>query len=393
MTDTHVAASSVEACPSAHRIQPRIVVIGGAGATGGIIVPALRRILPEATIVVGSRSAWSRPRLPDADGAILLNAASDPPDPASVAALVGFDLAIIALGPFEAVMERAHRLCIAASVDCLDINDNPEASHAILALEPLAASAKVAVLTGMGLNPGLSTILLDEVVQRVQRIERVEVRLFAGGNEPSGVSATRTMIANFRPHVLQLRDGREMPVAADDRSNEGLFAYPTIPGAVRSIHCSSAETALLQARGSAAPNARVDYRIHFQGMPPGIVGLFRRLPFLRSPRIARALARFFHTMHGRSRKRSGNLDRSVMAVRAIGRTSQGLAIARTAFATGATTFGMTAAFVAVAARAHLCGETGGAGGVMAIGLRTNLSHQTLIDGLRATGIEINHVDG
>jgi hypothetical protein len=244
----------------------------------------------------------------------------------------------------------------------------------------------------MGLNPGLSTVLLDDVVTRLQPVERIEVRLFAGGNEPSGIAATRTMIANFRPHVFEFRDGHEMSVAADDASARRAFAYPTIPGTLASIHCSSAESALLEARGDAAPKAHIDYRIHFQGMPPGLVGMFRRLPFVRSPRTARALAQFFHTMHGRSRRRSGNLDRSVMAVRAVGRTSNDIAHALTAFATGATTFGMTAAFAAAVAEAHLRGKTGQSRGVLAIGLRTALSRPALMDSLRTAGIEIGHVE-
>jgi hypothetical protein len=393
MIDVATDASPVEARELRTRSHPRIVVIGGAGATGAIIVAALRRVLPNATIVVASRSAWEQPRPPEADGAIPLDAACDLPQPAGITALAGFDLAVLALGPFDAVLDRAHRLCIAAGVDCLDINDSPEASRAILALDPVASSAKVTVLTGMGLNPGLSTLLLDDLVASLQQVERIEVRLFAGGNEPSGVAATRTMIANFRPHVLEFRNGRETSVAADDVSTQRAFAYPTIPGSLVSIHCSSAESALLEARGDAAPKAHIDYRIHFQGMPPGLVGVFRRSPFLRSPRAARGLARFFHTMHGRSRQRSGNLDRSVMAVRAVGTTSDGIACARTAFATGATTFGMTAAFAAVVAKAHLRGETGTTAGVLAIGLRTALSHQALIGSLQATGIEIRHVEG
>lgn len=393
MIDTALAASPVETREPSTRSHPRIVVIGGAGATGAIIVAALRQAVPDATIVVASRSAWERARPPDADGAILLDAACDPPQPASIAALAGFDLAVLALGPFDAVLDRAHRLCIAAGVDCLDINDSPEASRAILALDPIASSANVTVLTGMGLNPGLSTVLLDDVVARLQHVERIEVRLFAGGNEPSGIAATRTMIANFRPHVLEFRDGRETSAAADDASHQKAFAYPTIPGARVSIHCSSAESTLLEARGGASPTAHIDYRIHFQGMPPSLAGMFRRLPFLRSPRAARALARFFHTMHGRSRQHSGNLDRSVMAVRAVGRTRDGTAHALTAFATGATTFGMTAAFAAAVAKAHLRGETGPSRGVLAIGLRTALSRPALIGSLRTTGIEIRHVEG
>lgn len=393
MIDVAPAISRVEAREPSTRSHPRIVVVGGAGATGAIIVAALRRALPDATIVVASRSAWERVRPPDADGAILLNAACYPPQPASIAALAGFDLAVLALGPFDAVLDRAHRLCIAAGVDCLDINDSPEASRAILALDPIASSANVTVLTGMGLNPGLSTVLLDDVVTRLRHAERIEVRLFAGGNEPSGLAATRTMIANFRPYVFEFRDGHEMSIAADDASDRRVFAYPTIPGARVSIHCSSAESALLEARGDATPKAHIDYRIHFQGMPPGLAGMFRRLPFLRSPRAARALARFFHAMHGRSRRRSGNLDRSVMAVRAVGRTSDGAAHAITAFATGATTFGMTAAFAAAVAKAHLHGETSGSCGVLAIGLRTALSRPALMDSLRTAGIEIRHVEG
>ncbi len=354
----------------------RIVVIGGGGGTGRLVVAALRRLMPLATIVVASRNAPDALRPPGADGAIAVDAGRASPDPLSIAVLQGFDLAILALGPFDEMLDRAHRLCIAAGIDCIDVNDSPAASRAILALDELAVQAGTRVLTGMGLNPGLSTVLLDD-----------EVRLFAGGNEPSGVAATRTMIANFGPKVFEVANGEEIAVRADDRSSAAHFAFPTLPGELAAIHCSSAESALLEARGASAPRGAIDYRIHFQGMPTGMVGVFRRNAILRSDRVARILAPFFHAMHGRSRSRPGNLDRSVMAVRALpGQAGAGL----TVFATGTTTFGMTAAFAAAMAKAHLSRGRETAAGVRAIGLGLPVDRRELDVDLKAAGIEIRH---
>ena len=365
----------------------RIVVIGGGGGTGRLVVAALRRLMPLATIVVASRNAPDALRPPGADGAIAVDAGRASPDPLSIAVLQGFDLAILALGPFDEMLDRAHRLCIAARIDCIDVNDSPAASRAILALDELAVQAGTRVLTGMGLNPGLSTVLLDDALERIGEPERIEVRLFAGGNEPSGVAATRTMIANFGPKVFEVANGEEIAVRADDRSSAARFAFPTLPGELAAIHCSSAESALLEARGASAPRGAIDYRIHFQGMPPGMVGVFRRNAILRSDRVARILAPFFHAMHGRSRSRPGNLDRSVMAVRALpGQAGAGL----TVFATGTTTFGMTAAFVAAMAKAHLSRGRETAAGVRAIGLGLPIDRRELDADLKAAGIEIRH---
>lgn len=367
------------------------MVIGGGGGTGRLVVAALRRLLPLSTIVVASRNAPDMARPPGADGAIAVDAASSPPDPLSIAVLKGFDIALLALGPFDDMLERAHRLCIAAGIDCIDVNDSPAASHAILALDDLAMRAGIRILTGMGLNPGLSTLLLDDALAAFGDAERIEVRLFAGGNEPSGVAATRTMIANFGPKVFEVAGGAEVAVEADDVSPAARFAFPTLPGDLAAIHCSSAESALIEARGTSAPRGAIDYRIHFQGMPNGLVGVFRRNPILRSDRVARLLARFFHAMHGRSRAKPGNLDRSVMAVR-VSRSSAGNrpAAGLTVFATGATTFGMTSAFAAAIAKAHLSQGHDLPAGVRAIGLGLPIDRRELDADLKAAGIEIRH---
>jgi saccharopine dehydrogenase-like NADP-dependent oxidoreductase len=206
------------------------------------------------------------------------------------------DIAVLALGPFSHLRESAHRICLKAGLHCVDINDCPQTSRLILGLDSEARRQNVAILTGMGLSPGLSTLLLTQVLRLLDgAADDAAVRLFAGGDEPAGLGATRAMIDLLGPNVGEIREGKEKIVSASDAGARSTYAFPTLADVVHVVHCNSAEPPLLEASTIAsALLARVDYRIHFQGMPGVIVDLFRRYAFLRSGKTADRLAAVFN---------------------------------------------------------------------------------------------------
>lgn len=313
---------------------PAIVVIGGTGATGREIVAALGRTMPGARIAVAAR----RPVAGMAT--VILDV--EAPSAEAVRQLRGFDLAVLALGPFHAVRDKAHRLCIDLGLDCLDVLDCPATARDVLALAGAARGQGVRVLTGMGLNPGLSTLLLDLLLGcGFQPPQRMRVRLFAGGDEPAGYAATRMMLHQFGPTVEGFRQGRAVDVAATDDGDDASYRFPGLDGPVAAIHCTSAEPAMLAAaRDADDMPEQIDYRIHFQGMTPGVARVLRRSSGWRGERTTAVMAHVFLKLHGLSRRRAGNRSSSIMVVD-DGRC-------RT-WADGRSVFGLTAGFAAVVA--------------------------------------------
>lgn len=320
--------------------EPAIVVIGGTGATGREIVAALGRTLPAARIAVAARRPVAG--MPT----VILDV--EAPSAEAMQQLRGFDLAVLALGPFHAVRDRAHRLCIEAGLDCVDVLDCPATARDVLALGGAAHGQGVRVLTGMGLNPGLSTLLLDLLLGcGFQPPQRIRVRLFAGGDEPAGYAATRMMLHQFQPMVEGFCQGRAVDVAAVDEGDEATYRFPGLDAPVAAIHCTSAEPALLAAgRHADDLPEEIDYRIHFQGMTTGVARALRRSSRWRGERTTAAMAHVFLTLHGLSRRRAGNRSSSIMVVD-DGRC-------RT-WADGRSVFGMTAGFAAMMA-AHAIGQ-------------------------------------
>lgn len=344
----------------------RILILGGTGGTGRKIVRALQQLMPEATIHTGGRSY---PLQPVGYGVEHVNIDVCRNDQEQEKTLSGYDLVILSLGPFTTLQTRAHELCIRAGVDCLDVNDCPLAARKIFKLADAASAANVRILTGMGLNPGMSTALIHLLAGiSGGPISEAHVRLFAGRNEPAGPAATETMIHGLRLQACELADGREILVPALDKSNLEQETFPTLGNPVSAVQCFSAEAALLeeeQARGELSPVVgRITYRMHCEGMPLWIAGLLRAFPAEKYPAFTSFLTRLFYRLHEKGGGSASGLSRSILLVRA-----QGASGSLYSFATGESTFGMTGAFAAAVASEHLKANAAIAPGVYSISQR------------------------
>ena len=225
---------------------------------------------------------------------------------AARAALSLYDLVVIAIGPFERFGSRAHKLCIEAGVGCIDINDSFDVARDVFALSDLAERNGVLTLTGMGLSPGLTTLLLLDVLEAERpTASRIRQRLFVGGDQQAGIGAIRAMLSSFADRVPEVRDGDCVLVASDDESDERLYAFGFDQPPVRVVHYSTPEAwTLPRARPDlAATVGRFDYRVHFEGMPLPFVSLLRHAKLLRTPAATAGLSHVVHAVHDLGRRR------------------------------------------------------------------------------------------
>jgi saccharopine dehydrogenase-like NADP-dependent oxidoreductase len=264
----------------------------------------------------------------------------------AVETLAGYDLVVLAVGPFEVLGAAPHRLCLAAGVNCVDINDSLDVAREIFELSAACEEAGVLILTGMGLSPGLTTMLLLDLLDRAPPGERrARLRVFVGGDQDAGRSAVRAMLASFTPKVPEIRAGELELVAHDERSSEAKFVFDRDAGPVRVIHYPTPEMWTLPRSRRGASLERLDYRVHFEGMPTPFVSVLRHVPLLRSGLATALLSRPVNLIHdlGRRRRSAG-----AVAVAELG----------TATATGraGSSYEATAGFAAAIASLTLGGE-------------------------------------
>lgn len=262
-----------------------ILVIGGTGITGRKVEQYLARYLQQpARIDVSSRRASKL-----ANHRIL-----NPEDrAASVATISDYDLAIICAGPFEKLRASIHELCIEAGTNCLDVNDSIDAARDIAELHESAASKSVRVLTGCGLNPGVSTAMLCR--WREYNIVDVIERLQSEAGE-AGATAMHSLLLTLANGHRSLTDGMELHSSEPDiEAGAAGYESPDIDG-VRRIW----------------PGIQgFQYRVQFAGLPENSVRTLSSRKIYKRPLVQVGLSKLLAKL---SRARAAKMARTSASV-------------------------------------------------------------------------------
>lgn len=326
------------------------------------VLHAVTTLLPDTRVSITSRTPFSRSAKVDI-------VRWDAMAPDAEALLSEYSLVLSCLGPASLFRDLIQKMCLRVGVDCIDINDDFQTANDIWQLRGAAAQKGVRLYTCMGMNPGLSTLMLFMLRQAIlgespsSSLQNASVCVLSGADEDAGLAATHTMLDCLTEQSTSLREKRAAYVPADDSDTAAFIRFPGHGGLLFTAQCSSAEPALLENtseyiaslsrqaetyREAVPPASNVDYRMHFQGMPKAMVGWIRSNTLFRVPERQRWLARLFLKMHHISRKKTGNMNRSILCIFGRHEGSQ-----RAITVTGSTVFGMTAAFAAAVAKVHL----------------------------------------
>lgn len=284
----------------------RVVVVGGTGESGSRILRLLRQSRPDLSLTSAGRRAPGRGALPAGVNSVLLDVTDER---AAVERLRGFDLAVLALGPVERFGARPQRACVAAGVDCIDINDSLAVAEAVHGLHELAQGAGRAIYTGMGLAPGLSTLLLMQLASAgASKAGVYRSRLYMGAAYGGGPTSPYTILASFqsRLHCLVGGEHRITRVPWGDQHSTFRFRGQVTP--VPLVPFATPE--LVGLAGSRflrddAPVLELDSRYHIQFLSPTVARVLARTP--GRARIDGSLARKFYE-GGQSLKRRANAD-------------------------------------------------------------------------------------
>lgn len=149
---------------------PKIVLIGGTGRVGSSTASALLNLVPNAELVLGSRTEATYQNAVDRrkDLANTKHVQLDINDSVSIEkALEGADLVIHSAGPFQrkkscSVLEAA----IKCKVPYMDVCDDTEYSQKARRLHDRALEANIAALTTAGIYPGISNAMAAYMIEK-----------------------------------------------------------------------------------------------------------------------------------------------------------------------------------------------------------------------------------
>lgn len=293
---------------------PNILVIGGSGIVGRIIAASLAELLPNAVVTTASRR-----RIPDSDqSGRLRHLEIDASQPESLrSALVGRDLAIIAMGPFDRYGASIHRICIEAGVDIVDINDSIAATREIIAAAPHACARGVRILTGMGLAPGLSTLLLFKLARSGKfASDDYLLRLYMGALNVGGPTSAAILLNGFVDRLPALVDGEQIMAGGLWTGRLSTYRFPGGGGAVRLLPFASPEVETLTRDGEAGRLGvrSLDWRYHVQFLPAGFAHALAVSGAIRSHPIFGALSQMFHRSGERMRRKKDADDTTTLVV-------------------------------------------------------------------------------
>lgn len=299
-----------------------VVVIGGSGESGRRIVRDLRLHHPALRVVSASRHRDGEVELPA--GVTWCELDIERPEEARDR-LRAFDLAVIALGPMEHVGARAHSLCLEAGVDCVDINDSLAAADAILALEKQATANGCRIYTGLGLSPGLSTLLLLQLAHgNASASGLYRSRLYMGAAHGGGKTSPHALVASFRKQLEVYRDGRRQRITSPWRDVASRFRFPGHDQPLALIPYATPETATLARNGAQAGITGLDSRFHVQFLPQGLARTIAAIA--PGPALREAVARRFHASGQAAKRRRGADPTTTLWVYPDDRPQDGLAV-------------------------------------------------------------------
>ncbi|MEO0426945.1 MAG: DUF4166 domain-containing protein [Pseudomonadota bacterium] len=185
----------------------RVVVLGGSGVFGSRLGKLLRRDGHEVWLA-GRRLERAR-LVAEPMGAFPLEV--DLKSDLSPLFAPAPDVVIDAAGPFQSYGDdpyRVARRCVREGVDYLDLADDAGFAAGIATLDPDARQAGRRVLSGASSVPGLSSIVVQELVRGMTEILLIDTVILPGNKAPRGAAVIASIVGQAGHRSLVWRGGQ-----------------------------------------------------------------------------------------------------------------------------------------------------------------------------------------
>lgn len=276
-----------------------VLVLGAYGMAGRAVVAALRRDTRLPILAAGRRADRLGALVGD-DGRVGTRRL-DLADAAALRRACGEAGTVInCVGPYLEHGERVARAALHARAACVDVASEQEHFRRLLARDAEARRAGVPLVTGAGLYPGISGLLLADLRTRHPEATRAE-GLLAMGRAPAedvGEAALWTALYELAHPLQELRDGRLREVEPG-----GPAARRTLPPPFGDVELLPWPQLEILAAARAGGLSHMETRIAMAGLRPVPAPLLRALRALapeRRPWLRRLLGPAVRGLHRRA---------------------------------------------------------------------------------------------
>ena len=192
----------------------KIVVVGGYGDIGSCVVEKLLEFSSHQLTIAGrnlgkARSACSR--FHDNVGALQLDLEAAP---MLTSAFEQFDLVVNCAGRSYKYGAGVAKAAIETRTHSIDICDDPEPLPDLFSLDEAARRAGVTAITGMGWNPGISSMAARLGANRLDDVDEIKIAWVVGSGDSKGLAALKHTLHGITGEVPVVREGKETTAPA-----------------------------------------------------------------------------------------------------------------------------------------------------------------------------------
>ncbi|MBC8293771.1 MAG: saccharopine dehydrogenase NADP-binding domain-containing protein [Proteobacteria bacterium] len=207
----------------------RVVVAGGAGDVGSNAVADLVESDGVESVVIADRDITAAAKLAEGlsgRGATVEALEVDANDHDQlVAAFSDCDVVASALGPFFRFEPLLAAAALAAGSDYVSVCDEWEPAGQVLdQFHQPAVERGVTVLTGMGVSPGITNLVIARLINELDRADSADVYVYQPLDAGGGEAVLRHMLHIMSGYVYAWRGGEDAMIAACSESREVEFA-------------------------------------------------------------------------------------------------------------------------------------------------------------------------
>ena len=195
----------------------KVVIIGGYGVFGSLMARLLAR---------DGHQLWLAGRHPEQGQALARELGAqcmklDIRTAPQALFEVAPDVVIDAAGPFQYYGDDPYnvpRLCIAHCCHYLDLSDSAKFTKGISALNVEAMAAGVFVLSGVSSVPGLSSSIVEDLIEPLDEVDLIDIAILPGNRAPRGMSVIKSIVSGVgRPYHVWRDDAWQKVIGWTDR--------------------------------------------------------------------------------------------------------------------------------------------------------------------------------
>ena len=219
----------------------KVLVVGAAGAIGRRVSAELASSPDVEKLVVTSRDADAASRVASILGTDRVDdEVLDIEDTDRFVSLArDVDVVVCAAGPHYLFEASAVRAAIDAGTHYVSLCDDHVVTERVLALDPAARDAGVTVISGCGLSPGLTDLLIAVAASELEDIEEIDIAVAASSADTPGPATTLHFLAQMSVPAPAISDHSSEEVPAG--SSPKLVYFPDPVGWVETFRSGHPE--------------------------------------------------------------------------------------------------------------------------------------------------------